>query len=73
MSAKIDNYNTVPKRYWSVIKKFLSNKKTPIISPVLVNDELVSDLKQKANLFNNYFASQNFCSSKFLLLKIYTR
>ena len=66
MSAKIDNYNTVPKRYWSVIKNFLSNKKTPIISPVLVNDELVSDLKQKANLFNNYFASQNFCFSKFI-------
>ena len=26
--------------------------------PVLVNGELVTDFKQKANLFNNYFASQ---------------
>ena len=58
MSAKLDNPKTVPKTYWSIINKFLSNKKTPIIRPVLVNGELVSDFEQKANLFNNYFASQ---------------
>ena len=58
MSAKLDNPKTVPKTYWSIINKFLSDKKTPIIPPVLVNGELVSDFKRKANLFNNYFASQ---------------
>ena len=61
MSAKLDNHNTVPKTYWPIINKFLSNKKTPIIPPVLVNGELVSDFQQKANFFNNYFASQ--CST----------
>ena len=35
--------------YWSIM---LVNHTT------LVNDELVSDFEQKANLFNNYFASQ---------------
>ena len=58
MSAKLDNPKTVPKTYWSIINKFLSNKKLPIIPPVLVNGELVSGFEQKANLFNNYFASQ---------------
>ena len=58
MSAKPDNPKTVPKTYWSIINKFLSNKKTPIIPPVLVNGELGSDFEQKANFFNNYFASQ---------------
>ena len=58
MRAKLDNPKTVSRTYWSIINKFLSNKKTSIIPPVLVNDELVSDFKQKANLFNNYFASQ---------------
>ena len=58
MSSKLDNPKNVPKTYWSIINKFLSNKKTPIIRPVLVNGELVSDFEQKANLFNNYFASQ---------------
>ena len=58
MSAKLDNPKTVPKTYWSIINKFVSNKKTPIIPPVFVNGELVSDFEQKANLFKNYFTSQ---------------
>ena len=58
MSAKLDNPKTVPKTYWSIINKFVSNKKTPIIPPVFVNGELVSDFEQKANLSKNYFASQ---------------
>ena len=58
MSAKLDNPKSVLKTYWSIIYKFLSNEKTPIIPSVFVNGELVSDLEQKANLFNNYFASQ---------------
>ena len=31
------------------MNRLLSNKKTPIIPPVLVNGELVSDFEQKAN------------------------
>ena len=58
MSAKLVNSNTIPKTYQSIIYKSLSNKKTLNIPPVLVNDELVSQFKQKANLFNIYFASQ---------------
>ena len=37
MSAKLNNPRTVPKTYWSFINKFLSNKKTSIIPPILVN------------------------------------
>ena len=58
MNAKLDNPKTVPNTYWSIINKFLSNKKIPIIPPILVNGELASDFKQKANIFNNHFASQ---------------
>ena len=58
MSSKLDNPQTVPKTYWPVINKFLSNKKTPIIPPLLVNGKRVSDFKGKADLFDNYFASQ---------------
>ena len=56
MSAKLDNRKNVPKTYCSIINKLLSNKKVPIIPPILVNGELVSDFKQKANIFNNHFA-----------------
>ena len=57
MSARLNNPRSVLKRYWSVINKFLINKKIPIMPPILVNGELVSDCKQKANTFNNHFAS----------------
>ena len=57
MSAKLDNPKTVPKTYSLIIKKFLSNKKIPIIPSLLVNSELVSGFKQKANIFNNHFDS----------------
>ena len=57
MSAKLDSTKTLPKTYWSIINKFLCNKK-PTIPPVLVDTELVSDFKQKADLFNSYFISQ---------------
>ena len=59
MSAKLDNPKTVLKTYWSIINKFLSNKKTPITPPVLVNGELVSDFEQKA-----------ICSTTTLLLNV---
>ena len=59
MSAKLDNPKTVLKTYQSIINTFLSNKKTPIIPPVLVNGELVSDFEQKA-----------ICSATTLLLNV---
>ena len=57
MSAKLDNPKSIQKTYWSIINKFLNNEKISIIPPILVNGELVSDFKQKANIFNNHFAS----------------
>ena len=57
MGARLDNPKTIPKTYWSIINKFLSNKKINIIPALLFNGELVSDVKQKANIFNNHFAS----------------
>ena len=44
MNAKLDNPKTVPKTYWSIMNKFLSNKKTPIMSSVL-NGELGPDFE----------------------------
>ena len=46
------------KTYWSIINKFLNNKKIPIIPPVFYEGELISNFGKKAELFNNHFASQ---------------
>ena len=47
------------KKYWSILKKFLNKKKAPRIPPVRDNrNNLVADVSEKANIFNNFFANQ---------------
>ena len=58
LSSKLDNPDTAPKTYWSIVNRFLNNKKIPIIPPVLFEGKLISDFEKKAELFNNYFAPQ---------------
>ena len=51
MSAKLDNPQTVPKTYSSIVNRFLNTKKISIIPLILVNGKLISDFQKKANLF----------------------
>ena len=58
LRAKIEYPNTVPKTYWSILNRFLSNKKIPDTPPILVDDKIVSNFTERAELFNSYFVSQ---------------
>ena len=58
LNAELEDPSTAPKTYWSILNRFLSTKKLPIISPILVHDRFVSNFAKKAKLFNSYFASQ---------------
>ena len=58
LSSKLDNPDTAPKTYWSIINRCLNNKNIPIIPPVFHEGELISDFEKKAEPFNNHFASQ---------------
>ena len=58
MAKKFHNPFKVPKAYWSILNIFLGKRKTPNFPPLIVNDFVVSDFTTKANLFNNFFASQ---------------
>ena len=58
LSSKLDNPDTVPKTYWSIMNRFLNNKRMLILPPVLFEGKLISDFEKKAEPFNNYFASQ---------------
>ena len=49
MSSKLDNPGTAPKTYWSIINRFINNKKIPVIPPILVDGDLISHFKEKAN------------------------
>ena len=57
MISKLENSNTAPKTYWSILNRFLYNEKIPAIPPLLVDGNFISDFSEKANLFNNSFAS----------------
>ena len=58
LSQKLTDPSTKPKTYWKIINRFVNNKKTPMIPTLLVNDKIISNISEKANLFNKFFASQ---------------
>ena len=59
LSAKLEDPSTAPRTYWSILNGFLSNKKIPIIPPILVDDRVVSNFAKRVKPFNSYFASQS--------------
>ena len=58
LGDKLNNPNTSCKTDWSIIRTFVNGEKTPIIFPLLVNDKLVLNFVEKANIFNDFFSSQ---------------
>ena len=57
ITNKFADSNTAPKMYRTISNHVLYNGKIPTIPPLLVNDKNVSGFWEKANIFNNYFAS----------------
>ena len=47
-----------PKSRWSILKTFLNNKKTSCIPPLLHDDKFITNFKEKAKIFNIFFAKQ---------------
>ena len=47
-----------PKAYCSILKTFLNNKKIPCIPPIYHNNNYITDFKEKAQIFNDFFAKQ---------------
>ena len=58
LGKKLNNPLVQTKTYWSILKTFYNGKKIPLIPPLLVNDKFVTDMKTKADIFNNFFAEQ---------------
>ena len=58
LSLKLNNLNTSAKTYWSILKPFYNDTQVPLIPSLLVNNKIVSDFTKKANLFNDFFATQ---------------
>ena len=58
IASKLNDPNSAPKTYWSILKSFVNGKKIPLIPPILVKDQLVTNFLEKANLFNEFFTQQ---------------
>ena len=56
--AKLVNPSTSAKTYWSILKTFASGRKVPVIPPLWINNEFISNFKTKANYFNRFFNHQ---------------
>ena len=54
----LNDKNTDPKVYWTILNNFLNNIKIPSTSPILASGKAITYILKKANLFNNFFASQ---------------
>ena len=58
LANKLNDHKTAPKTYWKIPKTFVNGTKIPLIPPLVVGKQLVSDFFVKANLFNDYFSKQ---------------
>ena len=58
ISKRMMNPLTSAKTYWAILKSFLNNKKIPCIPPMFHQNRYITKYKDKAELFNNFFANQ---------------
>ena len=57
-SKKLNNFLLQAKTYWSILKTFYNEKQIPLILPLWVNDEFVTDINTEACIFNEFFVEQ---------------
>ena len=58
LGKKLNNPLLQAKTYWLILKAFYNDKKIPLIPPLLVNNNFITDIKTKANIFNKFFAER---------------
>ena len=58
LAKKLNNRLLQAKTYWSILKICYNDKNIPLFPPLLVDDKHVTDIKTKANIFNEYLAEQ---------------
>ena len=54
LSDKLNDPETSAKAYWSILKTLYNGNKIPLIPPILVNNKLISNFREKANYFNDF-------------------
>ena len=52
LSQSLNNPAASAKTYWTILKTFYSGKKRPVIPSLVINDQFITDFREKANYFN---------------------
>ena len=55
----MNNPETSAKKKFSILTKLLNNKEYSSIPPLLENEQIISESKQKSDLLNKHFASKS--------------
>ena len=58
LSKILNDPLTSSKIYWSILKTFYSGTKIPLIPPIIIDNRVITNFREKADFFNNFFASQ---------------
>ena len=58
LSKKLNDPLTTSKTYWSIFKTFYSGTKIPLIPPIIIDNKVIRNFREKANVFNIFFALQ---------------
>ena len=58
VASKLTNVQRNSKTYWSLLNRFLNNKKIPLIPPLFHENKFVTNFKEKAEIFDALFAKQ---------------
>ena len=58
IAKKLSDPNISSKTYWPILKCFLTGEKVPCILPIFHENRFIIDFREKAELFNSFFANQ---------------
>ena len=58
LGSKLADPSTGQKTYWKILNTLLNKCKIPRIPPLFIQEKYVTDCKDKATLFNDFFTSQ---------------
>ena len=58
LGLKLNNPRTQSKTNWSLLKTLVNGRRVSLVPPIQHNDKLKTNLKEKAKVFNGYFAKQ---------------
>ena len=56
LANKLNDTNTSAKTYLSIVKTLFNGKNVPVIPPILVNNKRLTNIKDKADIFNDFFS-----------------